>query len=167
MPRVAWSIIAVMWLALPGASRIHAQTPPAGSKLFATAGDVTALIARARRERKPDQALFVLPIVQLHPYNVNLEYRVGGVNATANFHNKYGELFYVVEGTGTLVTGGRLKDEQPTKNPDNLQGSAIENGTSRRLAPGDWVIVPVKTPHWFTQIDGTLVLMSLHLPTIE
>jgi mannose-6-phosphate isomerase-like protein (cupin superfamily) len=72
-------------------------------------------------------------------------------------------LFYVVEGAGTLVTGGTLKDERRT-NPANLTGTAIEGGTSRRLAKGDWVMVPEKTPHWFTQVDGALVLMSIHLP---
>jgi cupin superfamily acireductone dioxygenase involved in methionine salvage len=34
----------------------------------------------------------------------------------------------------------------------------------RKLTKGDWVMVPEKTAHWFTQIDGTLVLMSIHLP---
>ena len=43
-------------------------------------------------------------------------------------------------------------------------GTGIEGGTARKLAAGDWVLVPEKTPHWFTQIDGTLVLMSIHLP---
>src|SRR5438132_235310 len=60
----------------------------------------------------------------------------------------------------TIVT---LREEKRT-NAENLGGSAIDGGTSRRLAKGDWVMVPEKTPHWFTQIDGTLVLMSIHLP---
>ncbi len=49
-------------------------------------------------------------------------------------------------------------------NPENLTGSAIEGGTSRKLAKGDWVMLPEKTPHWFTQVEGALVLMSIHLP---
>lgn len=142
-----------------------AQTPApaAAPKLFAAAGDISSLIAKAKQERKPDQANFVQPIVQLRPYTVNLEYRVAGVNANASVHETEAELFFVVDGSGTLVTGGTLKDEKRT-NPQNLQGSAIEGGTARRLAKGDLVLVPEKTPHWFTQIDGALVLMSLHLP---
>jgi mannose-6-phosphate isomerase-like protein (cupin superfamily) len=124
---------------------------------------VAALIERAKRERKPDQANFVQPIVQLAPYNVNLEYRVAGVNANASVHDRDAELFLVIEGAGTVVTGGTLKDERRT-NAENLQGSAIDGGTSRRLAKGDWVMVPEKTPHWFTQVEGVLVLMSVHLP---
>lgn len=145
------------------AARVLAQTPPSAPRLFSAAGDVTALIDRAKRERKPDQPNFVQQIVQLQPYSANLEYRVAGLNAPASVHDKEAELFFVVEGSGTLVTGGTLKDERRT-NADNLTGSAIEGGASRRLAKGDWVLVPEKTPHWFTQIDGALVLMSLHLP---
>jgi mannose-6-phosphate isomerase-like protein (cupin superfamily) len=140
-----------------------AQSPPPPAMLFAGSADVTAMIAKARSERKPDQPNFVQPIVRLAPYNANLEYRVSGVNAPASVHEREAEMFYVVEGSGTLVTGGTLRDEKRT-NAENLSGSAIDGGMSRRLAKGDWVMVPEKTAHWFTQIEGTLVLMSIHLP---
>lgn len=132
-------------------------------KLFADSAAVKALIAKAKAERKPDQPNFVQPIVSLAPYNANLEYRVGGLNAPASTHDRDAEMFYVIEGAGTVVTGGTLQNERRT-NPDNASGTGIDGGTRRRLAPGDWVMVPEKTPHWFTEIDGTLVMMSIHLP---
>jgi mannose-6-phosphate isomerase-like protein (cupin superfamily) len=140
-----------------------AQNTPAAPKLFAGSADVTAMIAKAKSDRKPDQPNFIQPIVQLAPYSANLEYRVGSVTAPASVHEREAEMFFVVDGAGTLVTGGTLRDEKRT-NADNLTGSAIEGGTPRRVAKGDWVMVPEKTAHWFTQIDGTLVLMSIHLP---
>ena len=138
-----------------------AATPEAAMKLFASSADVAALIARAKAERKPDQALLAQRIVQFAPYNVNLEYRalVGG----AAVHEKEAELFYVVEGSGTMVTGGRLVMEA-RPNPDNRNGTGIEGGQSRKVAKGDFIMVPPGTAHWFSAIDGTLVLMSLHLP---
>ena len=72
-------------------------------------------------------------------------------------------MFYVIEGAGTLVTGGTLRDEKRT-NAENLTGSAIDGGTPRRITKGDWVMVPEKTPHWFSQVEGTITLMSIHLP---
>jgi mannose-6-phosphate isomerase-like protein (cupin superfamily) len=78
-------------------------------------------------------------------------------------HEREAEMFYVVEGSGTLVTGGKLKDEKRT-NAENLTGSGVDGGTPRKIAKGDWVMVAEKTPHWFQQIDGTIVLMSIHLP---
>ena len=145
------------------ASPALAQAPPAAPKLFAAAGDVTALIANAKKERKPDQANFVQPILQLAPYNANLEYRVAGINANASVHEREAEMFLVIEGAGTLVTGGRLHDERRT-NPENLSGSAIDGGARRRVAKGDFIMVPEGVPHWFGEIDGALVLMSIHLP---
>ena len=138
-------------------------TPPPVPKLFAAAADVTALIANARKERKPDQANFVQPILQLAPYNANLEYRVAGVNANASVHEREAEMFFVIEGAGTLVTGGKLHDERRT-NAENLSGSSIDGGTRQRVAKGDFVMVPEGVPHWFGEIDGALVLMSIHLP---
>jgi len=32
------------------------------------------------------------------------------------------------------------------------------------IGKGDFIMVPEGTPHWFGEIDGALVLMSLHLP---
>ena len=139
------------------------QAPAPPPKLFAGSADVTSMIAKAKAERKPDQPNFVQPILQLAPYNANLEYRVAGVNAPASVHEREAEMFLVVDGAGTLVTGGTLRDEKRT-NAENLTGSAIDGGTPRRVTKGDWVMVPEKTPHWFTQIDGALVLMSIHLP---
>ena len=152
----------VMLASAAALAQAPASQPPA-PKLSAGSADVTAMIANAKAERKPDQPNFVQPILQLAPYNANLEYRAAGVNAPASVHEREAEMFYVVEGSGTLVTGGTLRDEKRT-NAENLTGSGIQGGNSRRLAKGDWVMVPEKTPHWFTQIDGALVLMSIHLP---
>jgi mannose-6-phosphate isomerase-like protein (cupin superfamily) len=150
-----------------GPSVLFAQAPaartPPSPKLFTSAGDLTAMIADARKERKPDQANFVQPILTLAPYSANLEYRVAGINANASVHEREAEMFYVVEGTGILVTGGKLVDERRT-NPENLSGSGIEGGARRRVSKGDFIMVPEGTPHWYGEIDGALVLMSIHLP---
>ena len=73
---------------------------------------MTALIAKAKKERKPDQANFSQPILRLAPYNANLEYRVAGINAPASVHEREAEMFYVVEGSGTLITGGKLREHR-------------------------------------------------------
>jgi mannose-6-phosphate isomerase-like protein (cupin superfamily) len=139
------------------------QTPPPAPKLFSAAGDVTAMIAKAKAERRADQPNFSQPILQLAPYNANLEYRVGGLNAPASVHEREAEMFLVVEGAGTVVTGGRLREERRT-NPENLSGTGIDGGTPRKVAKGDFIMVPEGVAHWFGEIDGALVLMSIHLP---
>jgi mannose-6-phosphate isomerase-like protein (cupin superfamily) len=72
-------------------------------------------------------------------------------------------MFYVLDGSATLVTGGKLANEKRT-NAENLSGTGIEGGSAQAVAKGDVVIVPENTPHWFSVINGSLVLMSLHVP---
>ena len=83
--------------------------------------------------------------------------------STAAVHEREAELFYVIDGSGTMVTGGKLVN-QGRVDPNNLSGSSVQGGTSRHLAKGDFIFVPENTPHWFSAIDGTLILMSLHVP---
>ena len=141
------------------AALVAAQTP--ALKTFASSSDVAAMIAKAKAERKPDQPLFAQPILQLAPYTASLEYR--GAVGPAAVHETEAEMFYVIEGSATLVTGGKLVNEKRT-NAENLTGTAIEGGSARPVAKGDFIIVPEKTPHWFSTINGTIVLMSFHAP---
>ena len=148
------------------ASAAFAQQPPApaaaaASRTMVSASEVTALVTKAKAERKDNQALLAQSMIQLAPYNVSLEYRAAVANAAV--HETEAELFYVIDGSATLVTGGKLTNENRT-NAANLSGSGIEGGVSRRVAKGDFIMVPEGTPHWFSAIDGTVVLMSLHLP---
>jgi len=68
-----------------------------------------------------------------------------------------------LDGSATLTTGGKLTEEKRT-NAENLSGTGIEGGNAREVAKGDVIIVPENTPHWFSAINGTIVLMSIHVP---
>ena len=160
--RFVLALAAVSVLAIAPLSAANAQTPPIPDmKTFTSSADVQALIANAKKLRKPGQPSVVQPLLSLAPYRANLEYRpaVG----PAAVHEKDAEFFYIIEGSGTLVTGGKLTQETRT-NPNNLSGAGIEGGQSRQFAKGDFIVVPQNTPHWFSVINGELILMSLHVP---
>ena len=108
--------------AAPGAS-------PAAARTMVSAADVTALIAKAKADRKDNQPIVAQSLIQLAPYNVSLEYRASVGNAAV--HDTEAELFYVVEGSATLVTGGKLTNET-RPNAENITGSGIEGGVSRQ-----------------------------------
>lgn len=146
-------------LVLTGA--LLAQQAPPAPKMFSSAADVQALIAEAKGERKEGQAQVTKRILGLAPYNANLEYRASV--GPAAVHETEAEIFYVIEGSATMVTGGKLVKETRT-NPANLSGTGIEGGTPRAVAKGDFIAVPEGTAHWFSAIDQTLVLMTLHVP---
>lgn len=158
------AVVAGLFLVLVSSAASAQQAAPASAaagRTMVSAADVSAMIAKARVERKPDQALLPQSMIRLDQYNVSLEYRAAVANAAV--HETEAELFYVVDGSAMLVTGGKLKNETRT-NAANLSGTGIDGGQSRHVAKGDFIMVPEGQPHWFSAIDGTVVLMSLHLP---
>lgn len=130
-------------------------------KLFSSAADVEALIAKAKTDRKGNQPTVIEPLLRLAPYNANLEYRAAV--GPAAVHESEAELFYVIDGSATMTTGGKLVNEK-RMNAENLQGTGIEGGQSRTVAKGDFLIVPEKTPHWVSAINGSVVFMTIHVP---
>jgi len=138
-----------------------AQPAPPAMKTFTSSTEIAGLIAKAKSDRKGDAPLVTERILTLAPYLANLEYRAAV--GPAAVHEKEAEMFYVIDGSATMVTGGKLANEKRT-NPENLSGTGIENGTPRNVAKGDFIIVPENTPHWFSAINGTIVLMSIHVP---
>jgi mannose-6-phosphate isomerase-like protein (cupin superfamily) len=132
------------------------QAPPPLQGGTVTAADLAAIVARQPKDRNGNQTF-----LQLAPYNVNMEHRVN-MPQNASVHDKEAELFYVVDGGGTIVTGGKLTNA--THNGDNWTGNGVEGGTAKKLGKGDFVLVPEGVPHWFSTIDSELTLMSLHLP---
>src|SRR6266478_8422510 len=79
-------------------------------KTYSSSADVTALQAKAKSDRKGDAPLVVERILQLAPYNANLEYRASV--GPASVHEKDAEIFYVIDGAATMVTGGKLVNEK-------------------------------------------------------
>jgi len=158
---LALTLAAAVALAKQPAPQPSPQSPQKATKLFTSAADTTALIAKSKSERKEGQPTVAQPMLELGGYDGHLEYRASVGNAAV--HEKEAELFYVIDGSATLVTGGKLVDEKRT-NATNLAGSAIEGGTPRNIAKGDWILVPENTPHWFSPINGVLVLFSIHMP---
>ena len=150
---IAFTVVAAMAVA---------QQPAAQAmKTFSSSSDVTALIAKAKSERKEGQAMVAERILSLAPYNANLEYRAS--IGTASVHETDAEFFYVIDGAATMVTGGKLVNESRST-PANLSATAIEGGQSRPVAKGDFIAVAEGVPHWFSSINGVLVLMTLHVP---
>ena len=135
--------------------------PPAPPKTFASAAEIAALLAKAKSEHKDGQPTVFEPVLSLNPYGANMEYRTGV--GPAAVHEKEAELFVVLDGSGVLTTGGKLVKERRS-NGENLTGTGIEGGQTQPVAKGDMLIVPENTPHWFSTINGSLVVVSMHVP---
>ena len=79
----------------------------------------------------------------------------------ALMHEELTEIYQIIEGSGTLVTGGPMTDCAPVADPPNLGPTrsyycTMTAGVSQKVKPKDMVIVPAGTPHKFSQLDGPI-----------
>jgi mannose-6-phosphate isomerase-like protein (cupin superfamily) len=70
-------------------------------------------------------------------------------------HENEADLFYVVDGDATLVTGGTVVGGRTTA-PGQIRGKTIDHGHTDHLAKGDVMWVPPGAPHWFPEIPHPL-----------
>jgi glc operon protein GlcG len=63
------------------------------------------------------------------------------------------DIVYVLKGAAVLVTGG-VPVGAKTVAPHEIRGTDTKNGETRKLVPGDVVIIPNGVPHWFKEVDG-------------
>jgi glc operon protein GlcG len=90
------------------------------------------------------------PLVEVGDYKVHASRREGP--GQVEVHTRDTDIAYVLQGSATLVTGGTPVDLRET-GPEELRGTAVTGGETRRLQPGDVVIIPNGTPHWFKEVS--------------
>jgi hypothetical protein len=122
-----------------------------------SAADLAAAIAKLPTDRPAAS----VRVFTLTPYNVAVERRLPREQG-ASLHEVQAELFYVIDGSATLLTGGKLVGE--TRNGTNLSGKGIEGGVRQTFSKGDFLLVPSGIAHQFVDIKAPIQLMSIYLP---
>jgi len=75
---------------------------------------------------------------------------------TVEIHERDTDVFYIVDGSATFVTGGTAVDPKPI-GPHELHATSIVGGTEHHLSKGDVIIIPHGIPHQFTAVDGAFL----------
>jgi len=152
------ALAAAPLLALAGPASAQTSADPTS---FAGDKAVRAQLEAMLAEMKPDQGFAWKPLVRDGSNIAAIEiWKKPGKPAV---HPDQAEYAIVLDGRGTLVSGGTMPDPQ-TRNPTLVEGSRIEGGTTRALAPGDVILVPAGVPHWFGITGERLVLLGIKLP---
>jgi mannose-6-phosphate isomerase-like protein (cupin superfamily) len=126
-----------------------------------TDAELHAAVAKVGNDL-PISSIRVFTLAGASPYAVNVEHRTNKPQ-NASIHETEAEMFYVIDGAATMVTGGKLVGG--TRTGANLSGTSIEGGTPNRLTKGTFLMVPEGVAHWFSQIDPSGInIMSIHLP---
>jgi uncharacterized cupin superfamily protein len=135
-----------------------------------TNDDIQATLKKTPNAAVSDQAIRVVSINEEYNVGVGVVHRArttGRVAANGIEHSQITEIYHVMEGNATLVTGGTIEnpresspDSQVVKvlNGPSTGGGAIQGGVSRKIGPGDVVIIPPNTPHWFSEISSDQIV---------
>jgi len=94
------------------------------------------------------------PILATNNFKVQAGRRIGP--GEVEIHERDTDIFYILEGTATFVTGGKAV-EQKTIGPGEIRAKEIVGGEERHLAKGDVIIIPNGVPHWFKEVNGTFL----------
>jgi hypothetical protein len=137
-----------------------AQQPP----LPAT--DVTAAQMKAFIDNLPKDAISDSPVrvVDVGGSRVGIfgVFRPKTLPGDAIAHEtKTTEVYVILQGGGTLVTGGTIVGtvKQPAGRGSGPRGERIEGGVSRHVVPGDVIVIPGRTPHWWSSLDADIRYM--------
>jgi mannose-6-phosphate isomerase-like protein (cupin superfamily) len=154
--RKAFTCVLVLGLG----SSAFAQQPAPTDRTAAThyrAADLQAALAKLPSDRPSGS----VRVFTLDPYSVGVEQRQPQAQGAAS-HADRAELFYVIDGSGTMLTGGTIPDGKV--NGVNTQGASISGGTRIAFAKGDFIMVPSGVPHQFVDLKAPVQVMSMYLP---
>ena len=70
----------------------------------------------------------------------------------AEVHVADTDIFYVLKGSATVVTGGEVVDPRNVSATE-VRGTSIAGGTEQRIASGDVITIPRGVPHWFKSVQ--------------
>ena len=117
------------------------STPPATGATFIDASRVAAAFAKGQ------------PLLETAGYKVHASRRVEP--GQAEIHTLDTDVVYVLDGSATLVTGGKAIDAKEVA-PNEIRGTKIEGGEEHHITKGDVIVIPNGVPHQFTAVTGEL-----------
>ena len=151
-------LLVVFGLAL--AASANAQVMPPGAAI--SAAEIEAFRQKAVAGNLVDQ---LIKDVDVAGHKVALAFlRRVKPETNALVHSHVTEIYQILKGTGTLLTGGQLKNPTPNDLARVAAGTGFsgvhEGGEARVIGPGDVVIVPEGTPHRFSVLDGEILYLT-------
>ena len=87
--------------------------------------------------------------------------------ARSEVHDAFTDVWYVLEGSATLVTDGTIVGGVATA-PGEIRGESITGGKSRTVRTGDFAVLPAGTPHWISRVGSPEILyIVVKVPTAK
>ena len=90
-------------------------------------------------------------LIQTSAFRIMTAQRTGV--GEAELHSLDRDIFHVLEGSASFVTGGTLVGSRET-GPGETRATSIDGGVTQTLQAGDVITIPKGVSHWFKAVDG-------------
>ncbi len=136
------------------------QSAPVAPATYVSEDELLAVLQKSIGKPQSDETA---QKVAAPPNNVlvNIGHRTKeGATMSGGVHPDLIEVYHIIEGAGTVVTGGTLvrpAGADPNSRP------VIQGGKAQRITTGDVVVIPINTPHTFSEIERTLVFLNIRI----
>jgi mannose-6-phosphate isomerase-like protein (cupin superfamily) len=171
-------IVLTLVFAAPIFAQASGHAEPRGAATYVSSSEIQATVAKTQAAAVNDTQVRVVGINDagnkpdynvaigvLHRGNTAKNGAGGGLE-----HEFVTEVYQIVSGSGTFVTGGFL--ENPKASPPestivklldgpSTTGGPVKGGESRKVGPGDMIVIPPNTPHWFSEITTDQVVYTV------
>jgi mannose-6-phosphate isomerase-like protein (cupin superfamily) len=136
--------------------------------------EVQAYLDKAVAEKLTDQQIRDVEIGKAH-IGIGAVYRgklASPAPESVAEHHQVSEVYHIIDGAATLMLGPDIvgAKERPATletvrlfNGPGSNGTSIRNGVSYDLKPGDVVVIPAGTGHWFTKIDDHISYLMVRI----
>ena len=140
---------------LPASAQQPAPPPVAalGTPGVSIAGQGLAEQLQAATAKAADPAVAEVAVTDQYAIHEVRRLKAG----PAAVHLGWSEVHLILDGSGTLITGGKM-----VAGPN---GNTIEGGVSHTLKKGDVFIIPANTPHMYSQVNGSLTYFETRFIT--
>jgi mannose-6-phosphate isomerase-like protein (cupin superfamily) len=168
MGKLTSAVLAVL-VALPGAGAFAQTVPAKDAATDISKADLDALAALS----PGDHQAKVVDIGKLN-VAVSVVHRVAtkdkpGDPVTGIYHDQTTEVYYILSGSGMLTTGGTIvAPRRPAADSDIVKvlngPSAVginQGGYTRKVGPGDMIIIPAGVFHGWSQITDQVTYLSV------
>ncbi len=134
-------------------TRFDVGAPSNGPAVYLSDADWHRTLA-ARGQATPAPLMFSASLGRGDKFGANIVRRTKAQGGGA--HELGTEVHHVLEGSGTLVTGGTVVRKEGPNGP-----ATIEGGISRHVEAGDVVLVPANLPHWYKDVNGSITYLEM------
>jgi len=174
MRKVMWSVLGVLFSVQLLSAQDQKPTCRNCQATYIPSGELQAYVKRAITRNLIDQQIRAVDVGKTN-VDIGVVYRgklaAPAPNSVAE-HDQVSEVYHIIDGSATLVTGPELVGEQRRPadseavrllNGPGNNAASIRNGATYQLKPGDVIIIPAGTGHWFAKIDDHITYLMIRI----